>query len=471
MIPDDTQHCDVAIIGAGTAGIAAERTARENGAETRLIDPRFAGTTCATVGCMPSKLLISAGAAAHAASETSEFGISTTVEVDGPAVMSRLRRHRDRFVDGVQRTFRDLPAATRVTARARFVDDTTLALDTGGRVEARAVIIATGARPVIPGAFAGLGDRVLTNETLFELPDLPTSVAVIGGGPEGVELAQALARLGVAVTLFEAGRRIAGLPDPLSAKLGDILSEEMAMHLETEPEAMPEGDGVRLRWEGGACSVDRLLVAAGRPPSLDALELENAGLELDEHGTPRFDPESLQCGASPVFIAGDANHHRPVLHEASAEGTIAGRNAATFPECARGSRTVPLTVTFTRPEAAIVGHVPEAGDAGDTVTATADFENQGKAVVEGRAAGALRVHAERQTGRLVGAALCLPDGGHLAHLFALAISRDLTAGDLLAMPFYHPTLEEGIRPALRHICSECESARPWDRNDGNVPGD
>ncbi|MEY8842311.1 FAD-dependent oxidoreductase, partial [Cribrihabitans sp. XS_ASV171] len=221
-----------------------------------------------------------------------------------------------------------------------------------------------------------VSDRVLTNETLFELEDLPASVGVIGAGPLGLELAQALARLGVHVEVFEGTGLIAGLPKAQSDSLYGALTREFSIHLNSEPEAAPDAEGVRLKWPGNSAVFDRLLLAAGRPPNLDLLELDRAELDLDRQGTPLFDPETMQCGDAPVFIAGDASADRPVLHEAADEGTIAGRNAATWPDIARAARKVPLAVTFTRPETAVIGVLPESP--GDCLTGKVDFGNQGR---------------------------------------------------------------------------------------------
>lgn len=210
-----TDHsCDVAIIGAGTAGLAAERSARRAGAKTMLIDDRLAGTTCATVGCMPSKLLIAAARSAHGVRRASLFGITVPEpKIDGVAVLRRLRRERDAFVAATIESIAKIPDGILIKARARFVDRSRLVLDDGSSVSAKAAVIATGSRPHVPKMFEALGDRVLTNETIFELADLPQSVAVVGAGPLGLELAQALARLGVETEVFDQGRRLAGLYD------------------------------------------------------------------------------------------------------------------------------------------------------------------------------------------------------------------------------------------------------------------
>lgn len=465
-----TRHvADVAVIGAGTAGLAAERHARRRGAETRLIDPGFAGTTCATVGCMPSKLLIAAADAAHGATHADQFGVHTEVQIRGAEVFERVRRMRDDFARGVRDAIAELPEGVRLQARARFAAPGELTLDTGDMVEARAVVIATGASPNIPKPYEAVVDKVLTNETVFELDDLPASLGVIGAGPLGLELAQAMHRLGVRVEVFDTGDRLAGLPAETSRVLYDVLSDAFPIHLGCAPDPSPHPECVALAWQGGSARFERLLLAAGRPPALDALALENAGLDLDDHGTPLFDPCTMQCGDAPVFIVGDANHDRPVLHEASDEGTVAGSNAATWPDISETNRKVPFSIAFTRPETGLIGDIPEAEDAA-CVTAEADYGDQGRAKVTGRAHGLVRLHARAEDGRLVGASLCAPDGEHLAHLLAWAIQSHMTASDMLEMPFYHPTLEEGLQPALREICRQTGQSKPWNRDDDPRPG-
>ncbi|MCR9110020.1 MAG: dihydrolipoyl dehydrogenase [Rhodobacteraceae bacterium] len=460
-----THSVDVAVIGAGTAGLAAESHARKAGASTILIDPAFAGTTCATVGCMPSKLLIAAADAADAVRNAKAFGIHATPNIDEAAVMQRVRDMRDGFAQGVRDSIDNLPDGVAVQARARFDAPGRLALDNGDTVEARVIIVATGAAPALPGPFDDLGDRVLTNEDIFELTTLPRRLGVIGGGPLGLEMAQAMHRLGVDVTLFDASDRLAALAAETSAALHKILSQHFKIHLSTKPQPEMNEDGVTLGWDGESIAVDKILVAAGRPPSVAGLEPENAGLPMQD-GAPVVDERSLQWGDAPVFVAGDANAARAVLHEASTEGAIAGANAVAWPEIGQANRTVPLAICFCRPTAATIGTGPDDS----TVTGSTDFSDQGRASVMARAEGLLQIHARKSDGRLVGASLCVPGGEHLAHLLAWCIDMGLSASDVLNRPFYHPTLEEGLQSALREICKAVGEATPWQRNDDDVPG-
>ncbi|WP_288046213.1 FAD-dependent oxidoreductase, partial [Sphingomonas sp.] len=223
----------MAIIGAGTAGLAAERAARKNGASTVLIDPAFAGTTCATVGCMPSKLLIAAAREAHRIGRAGLFGIDIdAARVDGPAVLRRVRAERDRFAALTRESIESLPDGVAIRARARFTGPDRLLLDTGRIIEARAIIVANGSAPVLPDAFAALRDVAITSETVFELADLPRRLAVIGSGAIGLELAQAFAHLGVEVALFDRADRVANIRCPkVQATLRDILERDLDLHL------------------------------------------------------------------------------------------------------------------------------------------------------------------------------------------------------------------------------------------------
>ena len=185
-----TLHTDVAVIGAGTAGLAAYRAARAAGKRALLIEGGPYGTTCARVGCMPSKLLIAAAEAAHAAMHTDAFGVRVEGEVsaDGKAVMDRVKRERDRFVGFVLDGVENIPAEDKIRGQARFVSDTVLRVDEHAEIQASRVVIATGSRPSVPPPLRDLGDRLVVNDDVFAWDDLPRRVAVFGPGVIGLEL-------------------------------------------------------------------------------------------------------------------------------------------------------------------------------------------------------------------------------------------------------------------------------------------
>jgi dihydrolipoamide dehydrogenase len=451
---------DVAVIGAGTAGIAAHRAATAAGARAVLIERGPGGTTCARVGCMPSKLLIAAGAAAHAARSTDLFGIRVAgVTVDGPAVLKRLRAERDRFVASVFEGVDALPDDARIAGSARFVDARTLVVQDQAQIRFRAAVIATGSSPVVPDPLQGLGDRLLTTDTLFEIPDLPDSLAILGAGAVGIEIAQAMARLGVAVTVIDAGDTVAGLSEPaLNRQAIEIFGAEFDLHLGARVQgAAADGDGVRVAWTDRAgqpqvTRATRILAAAGRAPNLADLDLEAAGLRVGESGVPDFDRRSLVCSGAPILIAGDADAWRPVLHEAGRQGAIAGANAAALAASRAVEAPAPLpgfAMVFTHPQVAVVG-APHDPEDQDRVVGGMDFSDQGRARVEGLNRGGIRLWADR-SGRLLGGEMLGPAVEHLAHLLIYVLAEGRTVRSLCERPAYHPTVEEGLVNAMSDI--------------------
>lgn len=457
---------DVAVIGGGTAGLAARHQASKCGATTLLIEGDRFGTTCARVGCMPSKLLIAAAESAHRIGHAGVFGVHvdpSAVRVDGREVMARVQRERDRFVGFVLRGVERIPEGEKVVSRARFVAPDRLALDNGETVKARSFVIATGSRPAIPPPLQHLRSRVRTTDTFFEMEDLPPSAAVIGAGVVGLELGQALHRLGVETVILDAAPRLTLARDrAVVDAMHDVLGAELDLQMGIRDLTASETpDSVSLRWrrpDGTEAHRDvaLVLVATGRRPNVDDLGLEHADIPCDARGFPLFDSETLQCGDRPVFIAGDANTRLPLLHEASDEGHIAGQNAAHFPDIRTGHRRVPLSIVFSDPQLAVVGTTGcDLSDRRHCV-GEVSFADQGRARTMAVNQGIGRVYADLGTGRLVGAELFGPAAEHLGHLVAWAIARHMTVEEALRMPFYHPVIEEGLRTALRSAAAQID---------------
>ncbi len=452
-----TLEVDVAIVGAGTAGLTARHAAAKAGARTVLIEQGPHGTTCARVGCMPSKLLIAAAEAAHAARHGTPYGVhAENVRVDGEEVMRRVRQERDRFVGYVLRDIEALPPEETLSGRARFLSDTVL--DVGGhtQVEARSVVIATGNRPHIPPPYEPLGDRAIVNDDVFEWQELPESVLVIGAGVIGLELGQALARLGVRTRILQRSRRLGGLRDPavLDSAI-EAFSDELDLCLEAAIlDIRRVGKEAEVRYQmPGLPEVterfDHVLLATGRVPNFDELGLENTAAEFDEQGQPVFDRETLQLKNTPIFLAGDVNGMRPLLHEAADDGRIAGANAAAWPNgVTPGQRRAGLSIVFSDPQLAAAGlrfnELPA-----DVVVGEVDFANQGRARIMLKNRGKLRVYVARDSGVFLGAEMAGPAMEHIGHLLAWAAQQRLTVAQMLDMPFYHPVVEEGLRTALQ----------------------
>ncbi|MFW8636652.1 dihydrolipoyl dehydrogenase [Cribrihabitans pelagius] len=453
------REVDVAIIGAGTAGMGAYRAARTHTDRIVLIEGGPYGTTCARVGCMPSKLLIAAAEAAEAVREAAGFGVHAAPRIDGAEVMDRVRRERDRFVGFVIETVEGFNPSHRLKGCARFADPHTLRLDTGEAVRAARIVVATGSAPIRPDVFDAVGDRLIVNDDVFDWTVLPGAVAVFGGGVLGLELAQALCRLGVRVRLFGKGGGVGPLSDPA---VRDAAAAAIGTDLPFDPDAdvqgiTREGDTVAVRFrEGDATREERfdwLLAATGRAPALDGLNLAASGLTLDERGAPQVDPLTMQAEGGHIFFAGDVAARIPLLHEAADDGRIAGDNAGRFPQVQTHRRRTSLGIVFTDPNIATVGaSFAELSERScDFATGAVDFADQGRARVLRQNHGLLRVYGERATGRLLGAEMIAPRGEHLAHLLAWAVQTGMDVETALQMPFYHPVIEEGLRTALRDL--------------------
>jgi len=479
------KSADVAIIGAGTAAMNARRAVEKAGGTPLMIESGHFGTMCARVGCMPSKLLIAAADTAYEVATANQFGIEINAgwRVDGPKVLARVRTERDRFVGGVLRQIDALPDEQVLQGHARFVGPTTLEVDDHTRVTARAIVIATGSTPVIPPPFDAIREHVLINDDIFELTNLPSSLAVIGTGIIGLELGQALQRLGVATTFFGRSNRLGHLTDPaITEVVGATLKDTLDLRLNTTiRDATVVDAGIRLRCvdsDGGEYeeTFEQVLVAAGRRPNVTNLDLTASELRLNVRGLPDWNASTTQCGDAPIFMAGDVTGYRPLLHEASDEGRIAGANAMAYPNTVNHERRTPLAIAFTDPQMALVGKTcAELGDPlhQDCIeVGEVSFARQGRASVMGRAAGLLRVYGDRDSRTVVGAELFGPRAEHLAHLLAWIVHERVPLPRVLEMPVYHPVLEEGLRTALRDLARKLDVAGSCREEDfARGPGD
>jgi dihydrolipoamide dehydrogenase len=408
---------------------------------------------------MPSKLLIAAAEAAYHAEHAKPFGVNATVKIDGRAVMERVRRERDRFVGFVLEGVDNIPPDHRLTGHGRFVAPHELDVD-GVRVEARTVVIATGSSPVIPPMFDKIRDRLIVNDHVFGWEDLPESVVVFGAGVIGLELGQALHRLGVRVRILGRSGTVGPINDPIVKEAAAaVLRAELPVDFDAKVSAVePEGTGVSVRYadSDGSERVEHFaaaLIAAGRRPNLANIGVENAGIEPGAI----VDRTTLQWGGTHVFVAGDAYDDVPLLHEAADEGAIAGENAARHPDVHSGKRRTPLAIAFTEPGLAVVAGGFPAVSRGPYVDGVIDFGNQGRSRIMLQNKGAARLYADADSRRFLGAEIAGPRAEHLAHLLAWAHQAGLTIDQMLAMPFYHPVVEEGLRTALRAVAAKLDA--------------
>ena len=482
-----TRKVSVAVIGAGTAGQNAFRQARKIKDDVLIINDGFWTTTCIAVGCMPSKLLIAAADRAYDTNHSSEFGVNASAQIDGKQVMERVRAERSHFASYIEEQVDSWPEDNKIAGRARINKQGLIEVN-DELIEAEQIIVATGSSTFIPEGWTDkLGKTLLTSDTVFELSDLPKSMAVVGAGAIGLELAQAFTRLGVDVTLFNQVKRVAGLKDDdINNKAIDCLSRELTMHLgskiinvgskavdgqENEENSSSaaafidyeDSAGASQQWQG-----EYVLVATGRRNNIEELGVENLGVELDEKNRPKqLDKKTGKIGDLDVYIVGDANANIPLLHVASDEGFSAGSMVCDNKKDAyiRPPAT-PFSIVFCSPQIVNVGmsllEIQEDAEL-EHVIGKVSFDNQGRSRVMGVNCGLLHLYGCKKTDRILGASMVAPDAEYIGHILAMAITNNLSIKDMLDTPFYHPTILEGLRTALRDVQRLMEI--PYQSND------
>lgn len=276
---------------------------------------------------------------------------------------------------------------------------------------------------------------------------------MLGLGAIGLEMGLALNRLGVRVVGGDMKALPAGITDPeIGARAVERFGAELTMWLGQPVEAILQSDAVGLRSGDQTARVDAVLVALGRHPDIQALNLQQAGVCMDAHGQPVLDTKTLRAGSSKVFLAGDVNGLRPLMHEAVDEGVIAARAAAQsidgrnieFP-----SRSTSLAIVFSDPDIAMVGQAYDSLDLEHTVIGSAQGGGNGRSRVIAAEDNLVHLYVDAASGRLLGACLFAVRGEHLAHLLAWAIQRGETVDSLLNLPYYHPSIEEMVQSALK----------------------
>jgi len=440
------KEVEVAIIGAGSAGLYALSQVKKQTDDFILINSGHYGTTCARVGCMPSKSLIRIAEYYHDRLDFGKSGIkySDALEVSIPDVLQRVRDQRDFLVnENISHSIMHLGDKT-LAGKAEFIDTNTLKVGED-EIRAKKIIIATGSSPVFDPKWDAFKEHILTTDELFEQKDLPATIGVLGLGVIGLELGQALSRLSIKVTAVHSQEFIGGLSDPnVNKVMLELCKQEFDIWLGGGLAVLSKvGDKIKITNYDREVLVDKVLVSIGRKPNLDGLGLENLGIELDKRGMPNFNPQTMQIEDLPIYIAGDGNADRPLLHEAADEGRIAGYNVVhpqkTF------KRKIPLAIVFTDPNIAFIGKgYNSIKDDDNVITGTYDFSKQSRAMLMNTNVGIANLYVQKNDGKLIGAQIAVPRGEHLAHHLAWAMEKELTVYDMLELPFYHPTLEEGL---------------------------
>ncbi len=422
------------VVGAGPAGLICAIGAAGLGARVALVERQAMGGDCLNVGCVPSKALL-------------EYTRRHTVDGSFEAAFAWMREVRAGIAahDSVQRYTQKGVAV--FLGDARFVDGSTVEVD-NQRLSARRIVIATGARAAVP-PIPGLDQAdPLTNETVFDLRHAPKSVAILGAGPIGCEIGQALARLGVSVDLFDVADRV--LPneeaDAGAAVSKSLASSGVSLHLGANISRVERtGDGVRIAYDDTALHTDRVLVAAGRQANTENLNLSAAGVELADNGLIEVD-NRLRTTNSKIFAAGDVCSRLQFTHHADAHARIVIQNAL-FAPTARTNRLVIPHCTYTDPELAQVGQsaaeLERDGPRFDRYVVQIGDLDRGRAAGDEDSYAALLVEPKR--GDILGATVVAENAGELIVPICLAMSNGLRIGDVGKVVYPYPTRSEYLR--------------------------
>ena len=451
--PEPADRYHMVVIGAGTAGLVSAVVAASLGARVALIERAFMGGDCLNVGCVPSKGLIGAARAWHAARSGASLGAPVAEgEGDFAVAMERMRRLRAGIshVDAAAR-FRELGVDV-FFGQGSFTSPDTV--EVGGRkLRFRRAVVATGARAAAPPIPGLNGVSYLTNETLFSLTEKPRRLGIIGAGPIGCEMAQSFARFGTEVTLLDMEPQILIREDADAARVVQQALARDGVRLELGAAikgVREEADGIVVSGEREGLTLevrcDELLVAVGRAPNVEDLGLEVAAVEFDHSGVLVND--RLQTTNSRIYAAGDIAPLLKFTHLADAHAAIVIQNALFFGR-AKQSRLVVPWCTYTSPEIAHVGlYEKDAQNLGhSTDLITVPLEDVDRAVLDGESEGFLRVVLEKGKDRILGATLVAEHAGEMIGSLSLAITHGIGLGKFASTIHPYPTQAEVVRKA------------------------
>lgn len=449
---------DLVVIGGGVGGLVTASVAGQLGLSVALVERAATlGGDCLHYGCVPSKTLIRSAEIAHLARTANRYGVAAEAgAIDLERVMARVREvvaHIQTHDDPER--FRDYGVDVRF-GEARFVDPHTVTLGESV-LRAHRFVIATGSSPAIPPIDGLEAVGYLTNETVFNQSQLPRRLAVLGGGPVGVELAQAFARLGSEVTLVEMGERLLTNDDAeLAEELTEALrAEGIDVRTNTAVQAVAPDDGAK-RLQCAAAEgeqmlhVDEILVATGRQPNVASVGLDDAGVDYDRRGIGV--DARMRTSARHIFACGDCCGPFPLTHVAEYQAGIVIANAVfRWPKKA-DYRVIPW-VTYTDPELAHVGLTEAAArERGmDVQVARFAFKDVDRALAEGHEHGQVKLVVHR--GRLAGASILGPHAGELIHEAVLAMQTRTKVATIAGMVHAYPTLGQIHRRAVNTLYS------------------
>ncbi|MCC5616851.1 mercuric reductase [Nostoc sp. CHAB 5836] len=460
--PQPADVYDLVVIGAGTAGlvVAAGAAGLDLGLKVALIEKHLMGGDCLNVGCVPSKTIIRSARVVGEIWDAQNLGVNIpqhNIDVDFPKVMARMRRIRaDISHNDSAARFSSLGVDV-FLGSGRFASQNTV--EVGDKtLRFKKAVIATGARaaqPSIPGIEKA---GYLTNETVFSLIQRPERLAVIGGGPIGCELAQALGRLGSEVVLFHSGSHLLNKEDTEAAKILQkvLINEGIRVVLDSKlEEVVTVTEGKRLYFSSNghrdSVTVDEILVGAGRSPNVEALNLESVGVEYDKHQGVKVN-DYLQTTNPKIYAAGDICMNWKFTHAADAAARIVIKNMLFSPFGLGRSKLSSLVmpwVTYTDPEIAHVGFSEdEAQKLGiEVTTIKIPFSSVDRAIADGEESGFLKIHHKKGSDQIIGATIVASHAGEMISVVTTAMVNKIGLSKLSSVIHPYPTQAEAIKKA------------------------
>jgi dihydrolipoamide dehydrogenase len=450
----DTNTYDLIVLGGGMAGLPVALKSAHHGLETALVEQDLLGGTCLNRGCIPTKTMIRSAEVANLARRADEFGIEIEGEIqtDMDAVVERQQHVVESIREGAYSNVENADGLDLIEGHGVFESATELSV--GDRtLTADRIVLNTGARPVEP-PIDGLNDvETLDSTSALEVTERPEHLAVIGGGYVGCEFAQMYARFEADVTVFQRGDRLLPAEDPDVSEVIENAFEAEGIDVRTgtaveELESTPSGTQViASNGDTDDIEVSHVLVAAGRRANTDGIDIENAGVELNDQGFVEVD-ERFQTSAESVYAVGDVSGPPMFTHSARDDADLLYRHLVHDETIDATDRVVPHAV-FTDPQ---VGHVglteQEAKEHGyEVAVGQSDYAEQGKPKALGETEGFVKLVSDAETGELLGAHIAGEQGADIVHELVLAIELSATAGDVANTIHIHPTLPEVINSA------------------------
>ena len=459
--PDPKSDYHLVVIGAGTAGLVTAAGAAGLGARVALIERELMGGDCLNVGCVPSKGVIGAARVAATVRDAAEFGVNVPdgTTVDFGKTMERMRRKRADIspADSAKR-FSDLGIDV-FFGQGSFVDDDTVSVTTSSgqetKLKFKKAVIAAGARAAAP-PIKGLDTiEYLTNENLFSLTELPKRFGIVGSGPIGSEMAQTFARFGSEVFLFERSDHILSREDADAAAIvqEQFIKDGVNLVLDAEDmELAPSGDKVSVKVvQKGVANevvVDQLLIAVGRAPNIDGLNLEKVNVKSHKRGVEVND--NMQTSNPRIYAAGDICSKYQFTHAADFQARIVIQNAlfavGPFGKKKASDLIIPWA-TYTSPEIAHVGMYPaDAKEAGVEIdTYVQHLEHVDRAILEGTDEGFVKIHTRKGTDTIVGATIVAENAGDMISEISVAMKNKIGLSGIGSTIHPYPTQAEAIR--------------------------